>query len=144
MDEVNAMMQIMFCELPYIATMYNPVYCLLFGLLFLLTLPGALLHYLFLCCSPVKKRELALTNNNFKRNLSASNSQIFSNYAYTYIRFVFEFSLHRYPEERELRSQGIYTAMGMAILRYVCMHVCMFAYTVISIFSCDGINYQLY
>lgn len=77
-DEVHALMQILACELSFCATFYNPIYLALFILLFILTYPGALLHYLLLDFIPVRKSEM--------------------------------------PEEREIRSQGIYTAIGVALI----------------------------
>jgi hypothetical protein len=77
-DEVHAMMQILCCEVGCLATFYNPLYFLLFWILFTITFPGAFLHWCLLCCIPVRYRE--------------------------------------YPEERELRSQGIYAAIGIAML----------------------------
>lgn len=77
-DEVHAMMQIMCCSSRWCAHFYNPLYLLIYGILYLLTLPGAALHYLLLDCVPVRCTE--------------------------------------YPEERELRSQGIYTAVGISFL----------------------------
>ncbi len=77
-DEVHAMMQIMCCESRSCATFYNPFYLVFFALLYVLTLPGAVLHWVLLSCIPVRCRE--------------------------------------YPEEREFRSQGIYTATGIALI----------------------------
>ncbi len=77
-DEVHAMMQIMCCEIRSFTSFYNPVYAIIFAILYILTLPGAALHWLLLSCVPVRMRE--------------------------------------YPEEREFRSQGIYTAMGIALI----------------------------
>jgi hypothetical protein len=77
-DEVHAMMQVFCCECRTCANFYNPLYILMFGLLYILTLPGAALHWMFLSCVPVRCRE--------------------------------------YPEEREFRSQGIYTAIGIALI----------------------------
>lgn len=77
-DEVHAMMQIMCCEVRLCTSLFNPVYSLLFMVLYILTLPGAVLHWMFMSCVPVRMRE--------------------------------------YPEEREFRSQGIYTAMGTALI----------------------------
>lgn len=76
-DEVHAMMQILFCQSRWCTHFYNPFYLVLFALLYVLTFPGALLHYWLLDCVPVRCTE--------------------------------------YPEERELRSQGIYTAIGIAL-----------------------------
>ena len=77
-DETNAMLEILFCESRLFATFFNPLYSFLFALIYLLTLPGATLHYMLFSCIPVRKIE--------------------------------------FPEERELRSQGMYTAMGVAII----------------------------
>ena len=77
-DEVHAMMQIMFCHSRWCANFYNPFYLIIYGILYLLTLPGAFLHYILIDYVPVRVSE--------------------------------------YPEERELRSQGIYTAVGIALL----------------------------
>jgi len=77
-DEVHAMMHFLCCEARFCATFYNPLYLVLFGLLYVLTIPGALSHWALLTCIPVRKREFA--------------------------------------EVRELRSQGIYTAIGVAII----------------------------
>ncbi len=77
-DEVHAMMQVFCCEIRSCANFYNPLYILFFSLLYVLTLPGAALHWVFLSCVPVRCRE--------------------------------------YPEEREFRSQGIYTAIGIALI----------------------------
>ena len=77
-DEVHAVMQLMFCEVRGCANFYNPFYFLIFWILYVITLPGAALHWSFLYCLPVRNRE--------------------------------------YPEEREFRSQGIYTALGIAII----------------------------
>lgn len=76
-DEVHAMMQIMCCRSRWFANFYNPFYAIIFGILYILTLPGAVLHYWTMSCVPVRYSE--------------------------------------YPEERELRSQGIYTALGIAL-----------------------------
>ncbi len=76
-DEVHGMMQILFCQSRWCTTFYNPLYLVLFIVLYIFTLPGALMHYWLLECVPVRSRE--------------------------------------YPEERELRSQGIYTAIGIAL-----------------------------
>jgi hypothetical protein len=77
-DEVHGMMQILFCQSRWCTHFYNPLYLILFAILFVFTFPGALLHYWLLDCVPVRCTE--------------------------------------YPEERELRSQGIYTAIGIALL----------------------------
>lgn len=76
-DEVHGMLQILFCEKRFCTTFFNPLYLALFGTLYLLTFPGALLHYLLLPIIPVRKIEN--------------------------------------PEERELRSQGLYTAIGISV-----------------------------
>mmetsp|Transcript_24137 Transcript_24137/g.21953 ORF Transcript_24137/g.21953 Transcript_24137/m.21953 type:complete len:274 (+) Transcript_24137:32-853(+) len=78
MDEVHAIAQILFCESPYIATFWNPIYLVIYIVLYILTLPGALTHWLLLDIIPVRKIEI--------------------------------------PEERELRAQGIYTALGLALI----------------------------
>jgi hypothetical protein len=82
-DEVNSMLQIIFMNgavefwgCGFIRSFYNPLYLLLFVLLYLVTFPGALLHYLLFDCMPVRLEEM--------------------------------------PEERELRSQGIYMALGIS------------------------------
>lgn len=87
-DEVHAMILIMFCQIRSCSIPYNPLYLLIFAVLFLFTFPGALLHYLVLGCVPVRCRE--------------------------------------YPEERELRSQGIYTAMGIAMLSVILAFTTLF------------------
>ena len=76
MDEVHALLHIVFCRSRYLNTWYNPLYTILYVCFFVLTLPGALLHYTCLSCVPVRYRE--------------------------------------YAEERELRSQGIYAALGIS------------------------------
>lgn len=76
-DETHAMMQIICCEVRMCANFYNPLYLAVFSVLFLLTFPGAFLHWLLIAYIPVRSQE--------------------------------------YPEERELRSQGIYTAIGIAL-----------------------------
>jgi hypothetical protein len=78
MDEVHAMMQIMCCNNRLCGNCYNPLYVIIFALLFIAVLPGAASHWALLSCIPVRKRE--------------------------------------HPEERELRSQGIYAALGIAII----------------------------
>lgn len=78
LDEVHAMMQILCCNIRFIATCYNPFYLIIFVALFIVVVPGATLHWALLCCISVRKREI--------------------------------------PEERELRSQGIYAALGLAII----------------------------
>lgn len=76
-DEVHGMLQILFCEKRYCTSFFNPIYLVLLAVLYILTFPGALLHYMLLPIIPVRKIEN--------------------------------------PEERELRSQGLYTAIGIAI-----------------------------
>lgn len=78
LDEVHAMMQIMCCNIRCIAHCYNPLYLVIFFLLFIVVLPGAFLHWTLMRCISVRKRES--------------------------------------PEERELRSQGIYAALGIALI----------------------------
>jgi len=78
MDEVHAMMQIMFCEIRGCANFYNPLYLIIFCILYIVTIPGAAMHWTCLSCLPVRNRE--------------------------------------FPEEREFRSQGIYTAVGIAMI----------------------------
>ena len=78
LDEVHAMMQIMCCNIRAVAHCYNPIYLVVFTLLFIVVLPGAFLHWTLMCCISVRKRES--------------------------------------PEERELRSQGIYAALGIALI----------------------------
>jgi hypothetical protein len=78
LDEVHTMMQIMFCQSRWCGNFYNPLFLLLSAILYIFTIPGALLHYLLLGCVPVRYIEHA--------------------------------------EERELRSQGIYTAIGISLL----------------------------
>lgn len=75
-DEVHAMLQLIFCEKRSCTTLWNPLYLLLFIFLFIITFPGALMHWLLIDFIPVRSRE--------------------------------------YPEERELRSQGTYLAIGIA------------------------------
>ena len=77
-DEVHGMLQIAFCESRWCTTFYNPLYLVLYALLYILTIPGALLHWSLLSCIPVRKLEQ--------------------------------------PEVRELRSQGMYTAIGIAVI----------------------------
>ena len=78
LDEVHAMMQLMCCNVRAVAHSYNPIYLIIFVLLFMVVLPGAFLHWALMCCISVRKRES--------------------------------------PEERELRSQGIYAALGIAMI----------------------------
>ena len=78
LDEVHAMMQIMCCNIRAVAHCYNPLYLIIFALLFIVVVPGAALHWSLMCIISVRKRES--------------------------------------PEERELRSQGIYAALGIAII----------------------------
>eukprot|EP00600_Ochromonadales_sp_CCMP1393_P001116 CAMPEP_0174990484 /NCGR_PEP_ID=MMETSP0004_2-20121128/21349_1 /TAXON_ID=420556 /ORGANISM="Ochromonas sp., Strain CCMP1393" /LENGTH=294 /DNA_ID=CAMNT_0016244101 /DNA_START=23 /DNA_END=904 /DNA_ORIENTATION=- len=77
-DEVHAMMRILFCSQPQCLLIYNPLYLLAFFVLFTLTFPGAILHWLLISHVPVRATEDL--------------------------------------EEREIRCQGIYTAMGTALL----------------------------
>lgn len=77
-DEVHGVLQISCCESRVCTSFYNPFYLILFAVLYILTLPGALLHWALLPCIPVRKLEQ--------------------------------------PEVRELRSQGIYTAIGIAVI----------------------------
>lgn len=51
-DEVNAIMQIAFCEIRWCTTFYNPIYLVLFILLYILTFPGAALHWALLDLVP--------------------------------------------------------------------------------------------
>jgi hypothetical protein len=83
LDEVHAMMQIMCCDIRLVANCYNPLYLVLFLVLFIIVLPGALLHRALMCCSCISVRKLES------------------------------------PEERELRSQGIYAALGLAIISMI-------------------------
>jgi len=83
LDEVHAMMQIMCCNLRLVANCYNPLYLVLFLVLFIIISPGALLHRALMCCSCISVRKLES------------------------------------PEERELRSQGIYAALGLAIISMI-------------------------
>ena len=53
-DEVNALLQVAFCEIRLCTTFYNPIYLLLFLLLYILTFPGAALHWLLLDLVPGK------------------------------------------------------------------------------------------
>ena len=78
LDEVHAMMQILCCNIRSVAHCYNPLYFVMFVLLFIVVLPGAFLHWILMRCISVRKRES--------------------------------------PEERELRSQGIYAALGIALI----------------------------
>lgn len=77
-DEVHGMLTIAFCESRWCTTFYNPLYAILYLVLCVLTIPGALLHWALLSCIPVRKLEQ--------------------------------------PEVRELRSQGMYTAIGIAVI----------------------------
>ena len=77
-DEVHGMLQIAFCENRWCTSFYNPLYLVLYVLLYIFTIPGALAHWSLLSCIPVRKCEQ--------------------------------------PEVRELRSQGMYTAIGIAII----------------------------
>lgn len=71
------MLELLFCHVRCCFSWYNPIYVILFITIYLLTFPGAAVHWLLLPIVPVRK---------------------FEN-----------------PEERELRSQGVYTAIGVAI-----------------------------
>lgn len=77
-NEVNAVLDTMFCGHPLLTASYNPLYWILFAVLYLLLLPGAAFHLLIIGHVPVKKTE--------------------------------------FPEERDLRGQGIYIALGTAII----------------------------
>lgn len=77
-DEVRSMLQILFCQTACCIHCYNPLYFSMFGIMFILTLPGALLHWMVISWVPVRVSEDM--------------------------------------EEREIRCQGIYTAMGTALL----------------------------
>lgn len=77
-DEVNAVLDTLFCEDPVLTAYYNPLYWVIFAVLYLLLLPGAVFHFLILGHVPVKSGE--------------------------------------FPEERDLRGQGIYIALGAAIM----------------------------
>jgi len=77
-DEVHGMLQIAFCENRCCASFYNPLYSILYLLLYIFTIPGALFHWMLLEYIPVRKCEQ--------------------------------------PEIRELRSQGMYTAIGIAVI----------------------------
>ena len=76
-DEVHSMLQLVFCEISWIATFWNPIYASIFIILFILTFPGALLHWLLLDFIPVRRLELV--------------------------------------EEREIRTQGVYTTIGVSL-----------------------------
>lgn len=77
-DEVHGMLHIAFCESRCCTSFYNPLYLVLYALLYVLTIPGALLHWALLSFIPVRKIEQ--------------------------------------PEVRELRGQGMYTAIGIAVI----------------------------
>lgn len=77
-DEVHGVLHISCCESRTCTSWYNPIYLVLYAVLYILTIPGALLHWALLPCIPVRKLEQ--------------------------------------PEVRELRSQGIYTAIGIAVI----------------------------
>jgi small-conductance mechanosensitive channel len=77
-DEVHAMLLVLFCHTPWLSSFFNPLYAALFAVLYLLSLPGALLHWFTFDFFPVRSKEN--------------------------------------PEERELRSQGIYVAVGLSII----------------------------
>ena len=77
-DEVRAMLRIFFMQTPCCISHWNPFYVLMFLILFIVTYPGAVLHWLVICYVPVRISEDL--------------------------------------EERELRCQGIYSAIGAAIL----------------------------
>lgn len=77
-DEVCAVLDTIFCGHPQLTAYYNPLYWLLYAVLYMLLLPGAAFHYLIIGHLPVKKTE--------------------------------------FPEERDLRGQGIYIALGTAII----------------------------
>ena len=81
MDECHALIQILCCNIRQCANFLNPLYSVMFFILFVTVLPGAALHWLLLSCIPVRRKEI--------------------------------------PEERELRSQGIYAAIGVAIFGIV-------------------------
>jgi hypothetical protein len=77
-DEVNALLQVIFCHTSWLTTFYNPLYMALFVVFYCTSLPGAFLHWLLFDLMPVRAKEN--------------------------------------PEERELRSQGIYLAVGLSII----------------------------
>ena len=77
-DEVNAVLDTLFCESATFTAYYNPLYWVIFSTLYILLLPGAVFHYLIMGHVPVRSRE--------------------------------------FPEERDLRGQGIYLALGAAII----------------------------
>lgn len=56
-DEVRSMLRIFFLQTPCCISWYNPIYVVLFCTLFVLTLPGALLHWLVICVVPVRVSE---------------------------------------------------------------------------------------
>ena len=77
-DEVNAVLDTLFCESATFTAYYNPLYWVIFSTFYILLLPGAVFHYLIMGHVPVRSRE--------------------------------------FPEERDLRGQGIYLALGAAII----------------------------
>lgn len=77
-DECHAMLNGMFCHVSILSSFYNPLYSLLFAVLYVLSLPGAFLHWILFDLVPVRAKEN--------------------------------------PEERELRSKGIYLALGLSLI----------------------------
>jgi hypothetical protein len=77
-DEVHAFIEMLLCENQWMTYQYNPIYMLIYAILYLMIFPGAALHKSLLVCIPIRKVE--------------------------------------YPEVRDLRSQGIYTALGGALV----------------------------
>ena len=96
-DEVNALLDTLFCENRYLTAAYNPLYWVAFAALYILLLPGAYFHLMLLGYAPVRRSE--------------------------------------FPEERDLRGQGIYTAMGAAIIN---VPFAIYGFTSASVLSGSG------
>lgn len=90
-DEVKSMLRIFFIQTPCCNSFYNPIYVVLFVVLYVLTLPGAVLHWLVICYVPVRAYEDM--------------------------------------DEREFRCQGIYTAIGTALLSMTYSAIAVYRYS---------------